>query len=157
MSADFYIFGGTFDPIHEGHVGVLRELSAKNVVIAPTEINPFKNQPSQSLAKRIKMIERVLDYEKIEHSMLDPKLSPEKGLYISDFKYSYVCDFVTWWQSNFSGEIFWVIGPDLLEQVKTWKNWDIMNLKVYVCKSYANGLHSTDVRELKHPMHPALR
>lgn len=154
MRETFYIFGGTFDPFHEGHVGVIRELLAqdKHVVIAPTESNPFKNSPSYTYQQRLEMIKKVLDYEKIDFSTAMPT-----KLLVCDFKYSYVFDFVKWWRSNYSGELSWVIGPDLVDEVKKWKNWDQMNLAVYISKNYANDLHSSDVRNLIRPIHPALK
>ena len=155
MSNSFYIFGGTFDPIHEGHIGVLRELVGKKIVIAPTELNPLKDKPTNSLANRIEMIEKVLSYEGISHQKLVRPLTCE--VYITDFAYRYVCDFADWWKKNHQGDLIWVIGPDLVDQVKTWKNWDSLGIKVYVAASHANDLHSSDIRSHRYPIHPALR
>lgn len=154
MEQDYYIFGGTFDPIHEGHVGVVRELLSKNknVVIAPTESNPFKNSPSYSFDQRLEMVKKVLAYEKIEFGIKLPS-----NLFLCDYKYNFVCDFVDWWKAHYGGNLFWVIGPDLVNEVQKWKNWSQLNLQVYVAKNYANDLHSTDVRNQIRPIHPALK
>ena len=154
MSQDYYIFGGTFDPVHEGHVGVLRELLAQNkkIVIAPTESNPLKNAAKASFDQRLQMIKQVLEYEKIEYA--------EKfgaNVYLCSFKYNFVCDFVQWWKKEYKESIFWVIGPDLVEQVTKWKNWDKLNLKTYIAKNYADNLHSTEIRNAVKQIHPALR
>lgn len=155
MKENYYIFGGTFDPIHEGHIGVLRELDSKNIVIAPTEANPLKHEPSNSLVHRIDMIEKVLKYENIPYQKLVSPL--QSKIYVSYFAYRYVCDFVDWWRKNFDGNLIWVIGPDLVDQVTTWKNWEALAIEVYVAKSHANNLHSSDIRSQKYPIHPALR
>lgn len=154
MSQDFYIFGGTFDPIHEGHVGVVREILSQNkkLVIAPTESNPLKSNSESSFEKRLEMIKKVLAYEKINFSE-----EQDAKLYLCKFKYTYVCDFVQWWRDKYSGQLYWVVGPDLVEQVKSWKNWDKLNLGLYVAKNYANDLHSSDVRNSIRPIHPALK
>lgn len=154
MEEDYYIFGGTFDPIHEGHVGVIREILSKNknLVIAPTSINPLKSQPENSFEKRFEMIKKVLNYEKISF-----KQDFGAKLFLCNYQYTFVCDFVFWWRANFQGKLSWVIGPDLIDEVKNWKDWDKINIGLYIAKNYADDLHSTDVRNQIRPMHPALR
>ena len=158
MKKEFYVFGGTFDPPHQGHVGVIRELKDKTVIIAPTLANPFKNESKYNFEQRISMLKKVLDYEKIEYQdLVSEECSDiEKKVLISKFKYEYVTDLVDWIKSKYDCKLTWVIGPDLVEQVKTWKNWDKMNLDLFVSKIHADNLRSTEVRELKKKIHPAL-
>lgn len=154
MIHDFYVFGGTFDPPHQGHVGVIRELKDKTVIIAPTLANPFKNKSKYDFEQRVLMLKKVLAYEKIEYQALEGKI--EKQVLVSDFKYEFVTDLVDRIKSKYDCKLTWVIGPDLVEEVKSWKNWDEMNLDLYVSKTHANNLRSTEIRKGGEEIHPAL-
>ena len=63
------LFGGTFDPIHHGHISVAREalkaLKLDKVVFIPAG-NPYMKTPSLNVSPafhRMEMINRALDYE----------------------------------------------------------------------------------------------
>ncbi len=164
MKKEFHIFGGTFDPPHQGHVGVIRELKDKTVIIAPTFANPFKNSSKYNFEQRVSMLKKVLDYEKIEYQDLEDlneDASKEDNeikskVLLSSFKYEYVTDFVSWIQSKYDCNLIWVIGPDLVSEVKKWKDWDKMNLDLYISKTHADNLRSTEVRKGEEEIHPAL-
>ena len=54
------IFGGTFDPIHVGHINVVREVCSvhalQRVHFVPTFIPPHRAQPEVSAAHRMAMV-----------------------------------------------------------------------------------------------------
>ena len=158
MKHNFYVFGGTFDPPHQGHVGVLKELKDKTVILAPTFANPFKKKSKYSFEQRILMLKKVLDYEKIDYQELSENIERdiEKRVLLSSFKYEYVTDLVDFITLRYNSQITWVIGPDLVKEVKTWKNWDKMNLNLYVSSTHANNLRSTEIRAGNEEIHPAL-
>ena len=98
VKKNFFVFGGTFDPPHQGHIGVIRELKDKTIILAPTFANPFKNKSKYSFEQRISMLKKVLDYEKIKYQDLAVKLEEqtkkivENKVLLSSFKYEYVTD-----------------------------------------------------------------
>ena len=54
------IFGGTFDPVHVGHLGIAREIAQKlsvpRVLLLPTAGNPLKHQAHASAGQRLEML-----------------------------------------------------------------------------------------------------
>lgn len=79
MQRPFVFFGGSFNPIHVGHVAVVEQLLAlgvDKVFVVPTNRSPFKKQPLLPNALRLEMVRLafqrwkdvvVLDFE-IQHS-----------------------------------------------------------------------------------------
>lgn len=62
------IFGGTFDPFHNGHLGLIHkiiELSLLDAIyLMPNYIPPHKPQPKASDQDRLNMIKMVCEHEK---------------------------------------------------------------------------------------------
>lgn len=63
------IFGGTFDPIHNGHINLaiaaVEQLDIDRLIFMPNYISPFKlGQESAGADHRCEMIKRVLDLKK---------------------------------------------------------------------------------------------
>ena len=63
MPLHYAIFGGSFNPIHQGHVAVVEQLSEQEldlIVIIPTSRSPFKLQkPLLPSALRLEMIQQT--------------------------------------------------------------------------------------------------
>ena len=57
------LLGGSFDPAHNGHLGIskiaLKKLKLKKIYWVITKKNPFKNKPFYSLNERIKLAEKI--------------------------------------------------------------------------------------------------
>ena len=58
-------FGGTFDPVHNGHLVIARcaaeQVKAGKVVLAPARCNPLKNSPAASPGDRVKMLKIAVE------------------------------------------------------------------------------------------------
>jgi nicotinate-nucleotide adenylyltransferase len=148
------IFGGTFDPPHQGHVSVISFLLGPfdQVVIAPTAQNPYKERQVASLEDRIKMIRLVLKYEKL----LIAKSPKEVGVFVSDFSYQRTWEFVEHWEKKLMGrKPVWAVGPDVAKQVTSWERWKEMNLEIVVVPEIV-PVRASDIREGKAAPHPAL-
>jgi nicotinate-nucleotide adenylyltransferase len=61
------IYGGTFDPIHHGHLILAREalekLGLEKIIFVPAAVSPFKDSPAASPEMRLLMLRSALEGE----------------------------------------------------------------------------------------------
>jgi len=61
------IYGGTFDPVHHGHLILAREareiLRLEKVIFVPAAASPFKDSPAASAAMRSSMLQAAIEGE----------------------------------------------------------------------------------------------
>ena len=113
------ILGGTFNPIHTGHLMLAQEALCKlgldKVVFVPTFMPPHKTQKVIDAKHRYNMVSMAikenpaLEVSKIEIS------SPKKSYSIHTlrkFKLLY----------GSKAKLFFIAGSDLLDELYTWKN-----------------------------------
>ena len=120
------IFGGTFDPVHLGHIScaefACQTIDLDEVIFVPTHISPFKtDEDSKPLFS---------DEERLE--LLNAALSDKEHFTVSDFEIkrrgiSYTCDTLHHFAKDFNArdiypELFLIIGSDLLFDLDRWKN-----------------------------------
>ena len=65
------IFGGSFDPIHKGHIeslkSVIKQLNLSKVLVIPNKVSPLKDLSVASSLEKIKMLEIAFkDFKEIE-------------------------------------------------------------------------------------------
>ena len=69
MSERWIYFGGTFDPVHVGHIQIARALAegigASRVLLVPTGANPLKPQPIASAQDRQAMLELAIQHDEL--------------------------------------------------------------------------------------------
>jgi nicotinate-nucleotide adenylyltransferase len=114
------IYGGTFDPIHHGHLILAREarerLGLDKLIFVPARIAPHKRAPFASAELRL--------------SMLQAAVAGEKGLEVDDCELrrpppSYTIDTVESVQARESdAEIYYLIGEDNLTGLANWRQFD---------------------------------
>lgn len=160
LNVDATIFGGSFDPVQDGHMLVVKTLTeeAKSnpkalVAIATTFKNPWKTaRELTALELRLSMWGLALTAAEIPWSRF-----PELGkVYLCDYQYEYSAEFIKWWRVNFKGSERWVTGVDSAGQEQNWKDWPELNVQMHALK-VASNIHATDVREGLHPPLPAIR
>jgi nicotinate-nucleotide adenylyltransferase len=115
------IFGGSFDPIHKGHIEIINKLSQKfdKVIVLPNYLNPLKNEFSAPAQKRFEWIQKSINNPKVEVSKYEIKQN----------KPCYTIDTIKYFLKNYD-EINFVIGADNLLSLNKWK--DIKELKKLV-------------------------
>ena len=118
MAARIGLLGGTFDPIHVGHVrGALHVRDAlllDKIVFIPNRISPFKrNQPITSADHRAAMVRlAIADQPALETSEFEMQRPAP----------SYTLDTVTAFRQELGPdvELFWIIGADSLAELAGW-------------------------------------
>ncbi len=155
---DFVVFGGSFDPIHLGHVGVIKRLLSRfrEVVVAPTPQNPWKDIIPAPVEVRIEMIRAVLEYEKLGAiGLFKPIRSTSSPVVsIEQFPYIYSIELVRHLQGMTGRQFWWAVGADSAIEVDKWRDWKEHGVPV-VSLPVEIDLHSIAIREGTEKMHPA--
>ena len=110
------IYGGSFDPIHIGHVALadsaVRECGLDKLIFMPAYISPFKqDRHVTGGTDRCGMIERVLSCNSA--FCLSRYELNKKGP-------SYTVETLRHWKKLLDGELYFVLGFDSAVQVDTW-------------------------------------
>lgn len=113
------LFGGTFDPVHKGHITPLLLLADQfdwsEIHLIPTYNPPHKKQPLASHSQRLAMLEQIiwrdnrLRVNAIEINEQKPSRTYPTLLY---FKRQYP-----------AAQLFFVLGMDSFIQLDQWQNW----------------------------------
>lgn len=114
------ILGGTFDPIHLGHINLAldakREANLDKVILIPAKLQPFKlDKKTASGEDRLTMInEAVSDIEGLEASSYELN---KEGI-----SYTYLTIRAMREAFGDDAEIYFITGTDSFLKIETWKN-----------------------------------
>ena len=110
------LFGGAFNPIHNGHMAVahaaIKEARLDRLILIPTGNAPHKKETEISRCDRLEMVKRAIRNEE-KMSVSDYEISRREVCYSADtaeyFKSLYPED-----------ELFFIIGDDSYNQLDLW-------------------------------------
>ncbi|MEI6438122.1 MAG: nicotinate-nucleotide adenylyltransferase [Candidatus Omnitrophota bacterium] len=118
------LFGGTFDPVHLGHLlmarAAMEQMGLDKVIFIPSCVPPHKKAPTLFTASdRMKMVRLAI-----------------KGIAefeVSDFEIkkggkSYSVDTVRHFRELYAADdrMFFIVGGDAIKQLDTWKDVDVL-------------------------------
>jgi nicotinate-nucleotide adenylyltransferase len=121
MAEKIGIFGGSFNPIHAGHINSIRHVMRKNkltkVFVVPNNKSPLREQNDMPSGEdRINMIKLAIKDEK--NVSIDDQEIIRGGL-------SYTIETIRFYESKYGSEnIFLIIGADSFETFDQWKNYE---------------------------------
>ena len=116
------LYGGTFDPVHSGHLEIARKVlelfEIEKVLFIPAQVAPHKvGKPVTEPIHRYAMLALATQNE--------PRLS------ISTFELDapnrrYTVDTVEHFQTTLgdSAELFFIMGADSWSEIRTWREWE---------------------------------
>ena len=116
------VYGGSFDPIHFGHIDIVKNLEKKfdRVIVMPSFVSPFKAGATDA-ATRLKLCKKVFSSDKTEVSRYE---IAKKGV-------SYSVDTAASLSKKYAdSKLVWVIGSEELTRLSDWH--DIDRLKTLV-------------------------
>ena len=144
------LFGGSFNPIHSGHLGIagkaVTDWRLDLLLFIPAKVNPFKVGASGTDvaggltdAVRWDLVVRVC------------ALNPKFQAWDIDLKRpdgpSYAIDTVRVAQRLYPGaELFWLIGADNIADLPRWKDWDTLQALVQFVAFPRTPESSTEIR-----------
>lgn len=121
MSTIFAWFGGTFDPVHKGHVAIAmavrQQLAPRQFFLLPTGQSPHKpNRPPTPAALRLAMLKAAFA------GLVGVEISE---LEVHSNRICYTVETVSVINREFPGvRHFWVIGADQLESLPQWHRFN---------------------------------
>jgi nicotinate-nucleotide adenylyltransferase len=131
------LYGGSFDPVHIGHLILAREarelLDLEAVVFLLAQISPHKEErPPVPASLRWDMLRAAIDGEPGFFADDQEILRPPPSFAIDTVR-AYLAQFP-------DTELFYFIGEDNLAQLHTWKDWpELQNLVRWVVLKRTGG------------------
>ena len=129
------VFGGTFNPFHNGHLEIIKAITALNIfekiLVIPTNIPPHKNAPFLASGE-----DRI--------SMCKLALSGFENVKVCDIEFhrngpSYTYDTICELKKQYNAEIHIVCGGDMITTLYSWKNYnDLIKSAKFVAFRRAN-------------------
>ncbi len=130
------LFGGTFDPVHEGHMHIIRQAELhtdyERLIIMPARLTNFNQQTHPASAEdRLAMLQLALaEYTPLKMEIIISTLELEReGV-------SYTYDTVKEVLSSYpvEGKLGFLMGDDLLKDLDKWYKADeLKKLLTFVC------------------------
>jgi len=116
------IFGGTFDPIHMGHIGIINkliEMDMDKVIVIPTNVNYYKkNKTMYSYLKRVELCKAALyNLKNVEVSSIEESIRDDEGFADTLLKIKELYP---------NDEIYTVIGSDSFNYINKWRRWELI-------------------------------
>lgn len=116
------IFGGSFNPIHLGHIGVAEraasEYGLSKVLVVPAHVSPFKTEGPEPLGDELRW--RLVQIACEGHPLLEPcDIELRRG------GVSYTIDTVREIKARYpDAELFFIVGEDSVAGLPYWRSAD---------------------------------
>jgi len=115
------LYGGTFDPVHTGHLEIARRVAElfeiEKLIFIPAQMAPHKiGRPVTEPIHRYAMLALA--------TQNDPQLSMST-FELDDPDHKYTVDTIDYFQRLFGNEceLFFIMGADSWSEITTWREW----------------------------------
>jgi nicotinate-nucleotide adenylyltransferase len=142
------LFGGTFDPIHYGHLKpveqLAKEASLDRVVLLPNNVPPHRPQPEASAQQRLQMVQLAVQG--------NPLFSVDaRELEVDTPSYTIVTLETLRKEYGAERPLAFIIGQDSLLTLHKWHRWenllDVCHLLVMARPGYAEHLDTPELQD----------
>lgn len=131
------ILGGTFDPIHNGHIAIAnaakQQLNLDKVIFIPTGVSYMKTGVSANHF-RYDMVKLVTETNS-DFDISDVEIKREGN--------TYTCDTISYFKEEFpDSELYFIAGTDTLFMIEKWKNFVYLleNMNLVICSRSGENL-----------------
>ncbi len=138
------IFGGTFDPVHIGHVELAKqaakELKLTETLVIPTGESPFKDKTGASFRQRFEMVQLAFEgSDGFAVSDIEKKLGGK----------SYTINTIRALKEIYpqKTEFYLIIGGDQLFSLEKWFRYEAILKETHVVAVTREGISYTDMAE----------
>jgi nicotinate-nucleotide adenylyltransferase len=146
------LFGGTFDPIHNGHIEVANcatdKINASKFIFVPARRSPLKSkQPVAADTDRIAMLQLAIEGRKnFEFSNAEMNRAEP----------SYTIDTIRQLREKFGEncEFYWLIGADMLNDLPLWHKINDLLDECNICVMNRGGYQKPDFDTLRGRLNP---
>ncbi|QTL38930.1 nicotinate-nucleotide adenylyltransferase [Xenorhabdus budapestensis] len=142
------LFGGTFDPIHYGHLrpveALAKQVGLKQVILLPNHVPPHRPQPEASPQQRLAMVHLAVQ---------DNPLFTVDTRELQRQTPSYTIETLKSFREEVGEQcpLAFIIGQDSLQSIHTWHCWaellDICHLLVCSRPGYARQLATPEMQK----------
>ena len=145
MTIPYFLFTGSFNPIHPGHLSIIEYLSNKGKVITSSIQNPFKPNEFLDICTRNLLLKLAIKdwfYDKPE---LKENIIIDENLQ----QYLYTIEQAEYIQRKYNIKPIIILGPDYKkDNIKKFYKSDILlqNCKIMVLDNFDKNISSTDIR-----------
>ncbi|OAT53199.1 nicotinate-nucleotide adenylyltransferase [Providencia heimbachae] len=139
------LFGGTFDPIHYGHLhpveALAKQVGLQKVILLPNHVPPHRPQPEANPIQRLEMVRLAIQ---------DNPLFTIDTRELERNTPSYTLDTLTALRQEMGSQqpLAFIIGQDSLLSIKSWYGWDKLldNCHLLVCSRPGYATDFNDVQ-----------
>lgn len=134
------IFGGTFDPIHNGHLNIAQnaknEYELDEVIFIPTGVSYMKTGVNDAFFR---------------YEMVSLAVEGTDGFKISDVEIkregnTYTCDTIAYFKDKYPhAELFFIIGTDSLYSILSWRNYEYIFANCTLLCAPRNGEYREEI------------
>ncbi|MDE9551070.1 nicotinate-nucleotide adenylyltransferase [Xenorhabdus bovienii] len=142
------LFGGTFDPIHYGHLrpveALAKQVGLKQVILLPNHVPPHRPQPEATASQRLEMVRLA-----VQDNPLFTVDTRELGRQTPSYTIETLKSFRQ--EVGEQRPLAFIIGQDSLQSIHTWYKWEellgICHLLVCSRPGYQSQLSTSDMQK----------
>ncbi|WP_369308422.1 nicotinate-nucleotide adenylyltransferase [Providencia rettgeri] len=137
------LFGGTFDPIHYGHLrpvqALAEQVGLQKVILLPNHVPPHRPQPEASPSQRLEMVKLAIENHPL-FTIDTRELEKNTPSYTIETLKELRQEMGT------TQPLAFIIGQDSLLSINTWHGWDeiLDNCHLLVCSRPGYAAQFTD-------------
>lgn len=133
------ILGGTFDPIHNGHLMIaeaaMQEYDLSKMIFIPTGVSYMKTNVTHPFF-RYDMVKRAIGAHP-NYEISDVEIQREGN--------TYTCDTIAFFKEKYpDAELYFIIGTDSLFSLQKWRNVEYIFKNCTILCATRNGEYSTE-------------